>query len=109
MTDVKEQRICLKFCFKLGKTAAETHKMLKEAFGDNALGLTHTCGWFKRFRNGRMSVDDDQRSGRPSTGTTTKNVPKVREAILEDRRRTIHDVCDIVKLSHGTCQRILSD
>jgi hypothetical protein len=40
MTDVKERRICIKFCFKLGKTAVETHKILKEAFGDNALGLT---------------------------------------------------------------------
>jgi histone-lysine N-methyltransferase SETMAR len=56
-----------------------------------------------------MSVDDDKRSGRPSTGTTTENVEKVLEAILEDRRRTIHDVCDIFKLSYGTCQRILSD
>jgi hypothetical protein len=50
------------------------------------------------------SVDEDERSGRPSTGTTTENVAEVREAILEDRRRTIH----IVKLSYGTCQRILS-
>jgi len=38
MTDVKEQQICTKFCFKLGKTPAETHKMLKEEFGDKALG-----------------------------------------------------------------------
>jgi hypothetical protein len=35
-------------------------------------------------------------------------VAKVREAMLEDQRRTIHDVCDVVKLSYGTCQRILS-
>jgi hypothetical protein len=25
MADVKEQRICIKFCFRLNKTAAETH------------------------------------------------------------------------------------
>jgi hypothetical protein len=30
------------------------------------------------------------------------------EAILEDRKQTIHDVCDIVTLSYGTCQRITS-
>jgi hypothetical protein len=42
MTDVKKQWICIKFCFKLGKMAAETHKMLEEAFGDNALGQTQT-------------------------------------------------------------------
>ena len=36
MVDVKEQRICVKFCFKLNKTAAETYRMLKEAFGEKA-------------------------------------------------------------------------
>ena len=46
MTYVKEQRICIKFCFKLGKTASETHRMLKEAFGDNALSQTQT---YERF------------------------------------------------------------
>jgi hypothetical protein len=34
ITDVKEQRICIKFCFRLGKTSSETHRMLKEAFGE---------------------------------------------------------------------------
>jgi hypothetical protein len=50
MNDVKKQRVCIKFRFKLRKTAAETHKMLKEAFGDNALGLTQTREWFKRLK-----------------------------------------------------------
>jgi hypothetical protein len=40
-------------------------------------------------------------------GTTTENVAKVREAILEDRTGTIHDVRDIVIVAHGTCQKIL--
>jgi hypothetical protein len=84
MTYVKEQQICIKFCFKPGKMAVETHKMLKKVFGDNAVGLTQTYEWFKCFKNGWTSVDNDERSGRPSTGTTTKNVAKVREAILED-------------------------
>jgi len=37
MADVKEQRICFKFCFKLNKTAAETHRMLKDTVGEQAL------------------------------------------------------------------------
>ena len=37
MVDVKEQKICIKFCLKLNKSAAETHRMLKEAFGEQAL------------------------------------------------------------------------
>jgi hypothetical protein len=42
MTDMKEQQTCMKFCFKHGKMASETHRMLKEAFGDNALGQMQT-------------------------------------------------------------------
>jgi hypothetical protein len=42
MADLKEQRICVKFCFKLEKTASETHEMLKTASGDSAMGRTQT-------------------------------------------------------------------
>ena len=31
MADNKEQRLCMKFCFLLGKSAAETVLMLEEA------------------------------------------------------------------------------
>ena len=58
--------------------------MLNEAFGDNAVGQMQTYKWFKCFKNGRMSVEDEERSGRPSTGTTTENVEKVWQVILED-------------------------
>jgi hypothetical protein len=51
--------------------------MLKEAFGDNALGQKHTREWLKHFKNGRMSVDEEECSGRTSTGITIENVAKV--------------------------------
>jgi len=50
--------------------------MYKEAFGDNALGQAQTYIWFKCFRNGWMSVNDEH-SGSPSTGTTAKNMAEV--------------------------------
>jgi len=84
MANVKEQRICIKFCFKLNKTAAETHRMLKEAFGEQALSQARTFEWFKRFQDGRESVEDDKHSGRPSTCTTPEMIAKVREVMLED-------------------------
>jgi predicted adenine nucleotide alpha hydrolase (AANH) superfamily ATPase len=36
MADLKEQSICVKICFKLGRTASKAHEMLETAFGDNA-------------------------------------------------------------------------
>jgi len=58
MTYVKKQRICIKFCFKLGKTASETHRMLKEAFGDNAVDQTQTYEWFMRQSMMKSVLDD---------------------------------------------------
>ena len=82
MTDVKEQRVCIKFCFELGKLAAETHKMLKKT---SAQGQMQSCEWFKRFKNRQMSVDGEERTQQPSTGTRTKNAAQVQEAIMEDQ------------------------
>jgi hypothetical protein len=37
MADVKEDRICIKVCFKLNKPAADSHRMPEEVFGEQAL------------------------------------------------------------------------
>jgi len=107
MADVKEQTICIKLRFKLNKTAAETHRMLKEPFAEQALSQARTFEWFKGFRDGRESVEDRKHSGRLSTCTTAEMIAKVCEVILEDRRQTIHNICNRVGLSNGSCQRIL--
>jgi len=38
MADFREQRACIKFCFKLGKTATEYYETLKTAIKDQAIG-----------------------------------------------------------------------
>jgi len=63
--------------------------MLKEAFGVQALSQARTFECFKRFKDGRESVEDRKYSGRPSTCTTPEMIVKVREFILEDRLSTM--------------------
>lgn len=74
---MKEQSVCIKFFFKLGYSAAKTHKMLKQAFGDDVLGRKQTNDWFNQIKNGKMSVDDDEYPGQSSIGTMPKNVARV--------------------------------
>jgi hypothetical protein len=45
MADLREHCVCMKFCFKFRKTAAERHQMLKQVFGDSSLGQTQTYDW----------------------------------------------------------------
>lgn len=74
MADVKEQRICCKFCSKLEKTASKTREVQKTAVCENAMGGTQTLELFSRLVHGETSVEDCKRSGRFSTGRTEKIV-----------------------------------
>ena len=62
-----EQRIILKFLVRLGKTPTEALKLLQEVCGDDAMSRTRLFEWHRRFKEGREEVEDDHRSGRPST------------------------------------------
>jgi hypothetical protein len=56
------------------------------------------------FKAGRVSVENDECSGWPSTSKTTKNVEKICDLIHEDHRRTIHELSDTIGISYGICQ-----
>jgi hypothetical protein len=56
-----------------------------------------------------MSLEDDERSGRPSTSITPENVERIRELVHADRwRTTINYITDIVSVSYGSVQTILT-
>ena len=57
----------IKFCYKLGKMATETHEMLVQVYGMEAVSRKCVYDWFKRFRDGKETTEDEPHSGRPST------------------------------------------
>jgi len=63
MCEITEQRICIKFCFKIGKPATETYQLLQQAYGEDVMGRAQMFDWFRRFKEGRTSVESDPRSG----------------------------------------------
>jgi hypothetical protein len=62
---LKKQLICVQFTFRVGQMATETHCVLREAYSDDALIQIMTHKWFRCFKNGRTSTDDDEQSGQP--------------------------------------------
>ncbi|XP_026809131.1 protein GVQW3-like [Rhopalosiphum maidis] len=81
MSENTEQRVCIKFCHKLGKTATETYQMLLLAYGDETMSRARVFEWFKRFKEGRTTVESDEREGRPSTSRNEEMIQKIRTAI----------------------------
>ena len=63
----------------------------------------------KGFKEGRMSVDEDPRPGRPSTSTNDDHVQRVRSVIRGNRRLTVREVADEVGISVGSCHQIVTE
>jgi hypothetical protein len=71
-----KQRICIKFCVKLGKSSSKTLEMFREAFGEHSSCRKEVFEWHSHFNAGQVSVEDDELSGGPGTIKTTENVEK---------------------------------
>ena len=95
--------MCVKFCFKLGKTATESWKILQQAFGDECMSRTQCFEWYSRFKTGRTSIDEDPRSGRPSMSTDDIHIDAVLDLILQNRLLTIREIAEDVGISFGSC------
>ena len=103
-----EQRVCIKVCANLGKSATKTLAMIQQALGDQSLIRAQVFQWHARFKTSRISVDNDEQPGRPRSGTTPETVARIQEFVRQDWRQTIHDTAEEVGIGYGTC-RVLTE
>jgi len=109
MCESTEQRIFINFHFKIGKTATETYQLLQQAYGEDAMGRTQVFDWFRRFKEGRTSVESDPRLVRPLTSRNEEMIAKVRTVVCNNRRLTVREIADDWGISVGSCDAILTD
>ena len=61
----ENQRTIIWFCFKLGKTQADTLRDMESVYGDAAPSKSTISRWYSRFAGGITDVADMARPGRP--------------------------------------------
>jgi hypothetical protein len=108
MDQKKEQRVCIRFCANLRKSATETMAMIRQAFGEESMSHTLVFEWHAQFRASRTSIEDNQHTGRPISCTTPDTVDKLQQLACEDRCQTTHDLAVEMGIGYGTCQQILT-
>ncbi|KAJ8942595.1 hypothetical protein NQ318_006225 [Aromia moschata] len=84
-----EQRMAIKFCVRLEKSAAETRH--------------------KAFAEGREYVNDENRAGRPSTSSSDDNVKRVRDLLNTDRRLSIRLISETLDITKTIVHEIVSE
>ena len=103
-----KQRCLIKFCVILNENTTETYEKLIQAYREHALSRAQIFKWHKAFLDGRESVEDEPRSGRPCTSKTDENVTKVRVLVRSDRRLTVRIISSELNLNHQTVHDILT-
>jgi hypothetical protein len=104
-----EQRVCIKFWVKLGKSTTKTLEMLREAFGEYSLSQAAGFEWHSRFKAGRVSVEDE-RSGSPSTSKTKKMLKKFENSSTKTiAEQSMSSQTPLGWISYGVFQEILTE
>ena len=73
------------------------------------MGRTQVFDWFRRFKEGRTSVESDPCSGRPSTSRNEEMIAKVRPIVRNNRRLAVREIADDCRISAGSCNAILTN
>jgi len=103
-----EKRTNTNFLVKLGKSGNEIRVMSAQVYGDSAAKITVVYEWVKCFSEGRESVPDEERSGRPATSRTEENTAKIHQTVRENRRLTVKSVAEQANIDRETVRKILT-
>ena len=83
--------------------------MLKKFYGNGAFKYATVCKWVRRFNDGRESIENDPRVGRPDFVLTEKNVATVKILIEEDTRYTVQEIEELSGIHSSSVLKILRE
>lgn len=104
-----EQRAVIKFNAKLGKNASETLQLMHQVYGDLCLSRSNVFLWHKRFFEGRDSMEDNERTGRPISCRTPEMIAKVSHFVTNNRCASLRMMEEALMINKETIRAILHE
>jgi len=104
-----DQRAYIKIETLRRKTPTEIHSSLMEVCGVETVDRSTISRWGQRFREGRLSIENDPKSGRPRTSTDDQSVERALQIPEEDRRMTCKEIAHAAGISRASAYRILTE
>ena len=103
----QDVRTIMKFLFLQGKRSPKIHGELEGVLKNNAPSEQTVQKWFRLFQEGRTSVEDNERSGRPSEASSPEMVQQVELLLPEDQRQTRKELAESADITAGSIHTIL--
>ena len=107
--DKTEYRAVIKFLVLEGQFSKQVEERLTSVYGQSSPSSSTIKRWVKEFQRGRESLEDDPRSGRPTTSTSPENIEKVHKLVIENRRISLYELEEATGISYGSIHNILHD
>ena len=82
--------------FNIKKTAAESHRILVEIYGERALAERTCKKWFARFKSGDFGLKDKERPGQPKK-MKMKNWKHYSMKIVAKLKKSLQNVWELLK------------
>ena len=86
--------------FNMKKTAAESHRILVEVYGEHALAERTCQKWFARFKSGDFALEDEARPGQPKKfedeeleALLDEDCCQTQEELAESKARRLGSTC----------------
>ena len=102
--DKTEYRAVIKFLVLEGQSSKQVEERLTSVYGQSSPSSSTIKRWVKEFQRGRESLEDDPRSGRPTT-----SIEKVHKLVIENRRISLYELEEATGISYGSIHNILHD
>ena len=104
-----EQRGVFKFLLAESVKSCEILSRMQRQYGPSCMSRANFYKWVQAFKDGRESITDDLRSGRPVAVSTPETVQAVENLIKSDRRVTLDQIATKLDISHGTVNAIVRE
>ena len=104
-----EQRGVIRFLLAESVKSCEILSRMQRQYGPCCMSRANFYKWVQAFKDGRESITDDLRSGRPVDVSTPEAVQAVEDLIKSDRRVTLDEIATKLDISHGTVYAIVHE
>ena len=104
---ISEQRAYCKIRAQLGFPPTEIHADL-QVYGNGALKYATVSKWVRRFDDGRESIENDPRVGRPVSVLMEKNIATVKTLIEEDACYKVQEIEELSGIHSSSVLKIFT-
>ena len=96
----------IRYLQKKGLMTKKVHTDIVSTLGDDAPALSTVKKRAVEFKRGRENLEEDPRSGRPSTATTPENIDRIYQMVMNDKQFTISHLANIISISRERVENI---